>query len=210
MGLFRRPRYDRKTTLDAAAREATRGRRRSAIALYRRVLAAEPGNLEIHRRLAPLLAEDGQAFDAWISFRAVARAHQRRKELGEARSVFQEAARALPQRIDVWLALSRLERRMGREAAAFQTLLEGRRRMGRRRPEAIHLLRQARELRPWDPELVLDLARLLARARQRPEAEWLLEGLAERSRGAERRRVRRTQWRIAPSLAHAWLWLRAA
>jgi len=212
MGWRRRPTYDRRRILEEASREQARGRRRRAIDRYRRVLAVEPGNVDVHRRIAPLLAEDGQAFDAWLSFRAVAQTHQRRKELSEARDAWRRAAEALPDRLDAWLAVSRTERRLGREAAAFEALLAGRGRMrgARRRPEAIHLLRQARELRPWDPEVVIDLARLLARSRQRAEAESLLAQLAERSPRETRRRVRRVHWRIAPSLGNAWLWLRAA
>lgn len=198
--------------LEQAVADEARGRRRRAIAGYRRVLAAEPGNTVVHGRLAPLLAADGQVFDAWLSFRAVAQACMREKKLREARDAWRAAAEALPDKLDAWLAVARAERRLGDPDAARAALLAGRDRMrsARRRPEAIHLLRQARELRPWDPDVVIDLARLLARSGQRSEAETLLEGLAERSGNAERRRVRRAQWRIAPSLGTAWLWLRAA
>jgi tetratricopeptide (TPR) repeat protein len=205
-----RPQYDRRQVLEQAAADAARGRRRRAIEGYRRVLVNEPANPELHQRLAPLLAKDGQAFDAWLSFRTVAQAHLRHKKLREARDVWRQAAEALPDRVDAWLAVARAERRLGHDDAALHALLAGRRRMRRRRAEAIHLLRQAHELRPWDPDVVIDLARLLARSRQRAEAEALLEELARRSPVRVRRRVRRVHWRIAPSLGTAWLWLRAA
>ena len=60
MGLLRRGReFDRSELLEAAARARTRGRPRRAIALYRRVLAREPRSMDLHARLAPLLAETG-------------------------------------------------------------------------------------------------------------------------------------------------------
>jgi thioredoxin-like negative regulator of GroEL len=136
----------------------------------------------------------------------------RSKAPQRALSVWRQAALALPDRVETWLAVSRLERRLGREQRAVDALLAGRRQLQhrRQRPEAIHLLREARALRPWDPDLVLDLARLLSASGRRAEAEDLLEALAERTEGVTRRRVRGAHWRIAPSLARAWLWLRAA
>ena len=69
-----RPRlpYDRQRILEEAARERARNRRRRAIALYRSVLAVERTSADLHAKLAPLLAETGQSFDAWQSYRAVA------------------------------------------------------------------------------------------------------------------------------------------
>jgi tetratricopeptide (TPR) repeat protein len=212
MAWFRRPRYDRRETLEAAGREAVRGRRRRAIALYRTVLVAEPGNVDIHRQLAPLLADDGQVFDAWLSFRAVARAHARDQEFEKALAVWRTAAERLPAKIDAWLAVARLECRLGRTSEAVAALVAGSRHQKRRnqRPAAIHLLREALSLAPGDPQRVVELALLLARSGRKAEGTLLLERLAERAEGADRRRVRGAQWRIAPSFSNAWLWLRSA
>ena len=57
--------YDRNRLLTDAARARKKGRRAKAIALYREVLAVEPENAEIHRRVAPLLAETKQPEAAW-------------------------------------------------------------------------------------------------------------------------------------------------
>ena len=74
MGLLGRQRgFDRGRILAAAARARLKKRRRKAIALYRWVLAVEARNPDLHEKLAPLLAETGQEFDAWISFRATGR-----------------------------------------------------------------------------------------------------------------------------------------
>jgi len=208
----RRTRYDRREVLESAAREAARRRPRRAVALYRRVLFAEPANLDVHRQLAPLLAETGEPFEAWLSYRAVGRAHERHREFTGAREVYREAATRLPEKLDAWLCVARLERRLGDARAARAALLEGRRHQHGRgqRAQARFLLREALDLVPWDPPVVLDLANLLARSGRKAEARLWLEGLAARSRGAPLRRVRGAQLRLSPSLSHAWRWLRTA
>lgn len=204
--------YDRNRILAAAGRAGARGRRRRAIALYRRVLSVETNNGEIHRRIAPLLARSGQEFDAWQSYRVAARDMIRQKRAEQALSSYREAARYLPQKIETWQAVSTLERQLGRKQDALETLLEGRRafKSRRHRAEAIAMLRAAREIEPWNADVVRDLARLLALSDQAPEALAMLGQLAESCEGRELRRLRGAQWRIARTLSHTWLWLQAA
>lgn len=198
--------------MDAAGREAARGKKRRAIALYRSVLVAEPGNLEVHRALAPLLAETGDPLEAWVSYRSVARAHERSRDYERALDVLRDAAERLPQKIEAWLAVARVERRLGRPKAALRALLAGRSHQTRRRqrPAALYLLREALSHAPWEPEIVIDLAALLSRCGRKQEATLWLDGLAERADSNDRRRIRAAQLRLIPSLANAWLWLRAA
>jgi tetratricopeptide (TPR) repeat protein len=210
--LRRRSGYDRATLLDAAARARSRKKRPLAIELYRRVLAVEPHNPELHTKLAPLLAETGQNFDAWQSFRAVARGHLREGHVDRALAVYRDAALYLPQEIQAWQAVARLQHRSGRQQEARETLLEASRNFRTRwlRPQAIVLLRRARDFDAWDFEIVLELARLLASDDQGLEAAMLLDGLVERSRGHRLQRVRATQLRYRPRFATLWSWLRAA
>jgi tetratricopeptide (TPR) repeat protein len=205
-------RYDRSRLLEDAARAASGGRPAKAIALYRWVLAVEPQNADLHLKLAPLLARRRQWFDAWQGFQAAARACLRHGEPDRALDVYRQAAAVLPREVQAWQALARLQHRSGREREAVATLLEGSRQLrhGRLRPRAIHLLRLAREIEPWHFESTHELARLLARSRQREEAAILLRGLARRCAGRQLRRVRAMQLRFRPTPAHAWLWLRAA
>ena len=57
MGWFDRPKhYDRSRILDEAAHARAKKRRKKAIALYRRVLAVERHNAELHAKIAPLLS----------------------------------------------------------------------------------------------------------------------------------------------------------
>lgn len=213
MGLFaRRPAYDRTRVLAAAYQAAARRRYKRAIALYRKVLAVEPDNGEIHEKVAPLLAQAGLSFDAWVSFRTAARAHASSGRPDQALAVFRAATRHLPREVAAWEATADLQREKGRRAEAAQTLLEARGYFRRRdlQPQAIYLLRRVRQLEPWHVEVVLDLVRLLARTSQREEALRLLEGLGSRSSGPDLRRVRAAEFRLSPGFRRAWRWLRAA
>ncbi|MEN8183912.1 MAG: tetratricopeptide repeat protein [Myxococcota bacterium] len=203
--------YDRSRMLETAARATTRRRRRKAIRCYRRVLAAEPQNAGLHLRLAPLLAQTGEHFDAWLSYRIAAKALLRQGQETRAVALHREATRQLPRNADVWCTLARLELKRGRRSEAFEALALGRSRLRRRRerPEAIHLLRQALELEPGHARTTVDLARLLHRSKRREEAWLLLENRAARASGADRRRLRGAQLGLFPSLRHLWLWLRA-
>jgi tetratricopeptide (TPR) repeat protein len=213
LGLIRRRHdYDRKWLLAEAEKARIRGRRRRAISLYRRILAAEPHDLNLHARVAPLLAATGKRFDAWQSYRQAAQVHLRNNSQDEVLALYRDATKALPMQIEAWQWIAKLELKRERREAAIGALLEGRAkfRSRRRRPEAIALLREARNIDAWRVDIVLDLARLLRRSGQSPEAHWILGQLAERSSGRDLRIVRGAQWRIEPSLKNSWYWLRAA
>lgn len=213
MSMFRtKVAYDRTRILDAAAKARARGRRRAAIELYRRVLTVEPGDPDLHAKLAPLLAQTGQKFDAWNSFRTAASAYLRTRQVDQVVAVYKEATNLLPDQLEAWRNLAKIYRKVGRKRQAMETLTEARRhfRGRRRRPQAIYLLRRARDLDAWNPTIVIDLACLLARQRQSHESAWLLEELATRVEGSDLRRVRGAQWRLSPTIRHSWNWFRAA
>jgi tetratricopeptide (TPR) repeat protein len=208
----RRTDYDRKWLLAEAEKARIRGRRRRAISLYRRILAAEPHDPVLHARVAPLLAAAGKRFDAWQSYRQAAQVHLKNQNKEESLALYRDATKTLPMQIEAWQWVAKLELKRERREAAIGALLEGRTkfRSRRRRPEAITLLREARSIDEWRVDIVLDLARLLRRSGQSPEAQWILGQLAERTSGRDLRIVRGAQWRIEPSLKHSWKWLRAA
>jgi tetratricopeptide (TPR) repeat protein len=203
--------YDRSRILDAAARAEARRRRGKAIGLYRWVLAMEPHNGEIHHRVAPLLARTGQPFDAWLSFKAAARAFLHQGQPDKALAVYREAALLVPREAQVWQMIARLQARRGRKRDAVATLIEGSRHFrGRRlRPVAVQLLRRAREIDAWNYEAVLELAKLLASSGQLEEARILLDGLTGRHGGERLRRVRGAQLRLTPGPRQLVLWVRA-
>jgi tetratricopeptide (TPR) repeat protein len=203
--------YDRSRILDEAARARSRRKRARAIELYRWVLAVEPNDATLHAKLAPLLAEAGDHFEAWVSFRAAARSCLREGQADKALAIYQSAALYVPHEHQAWQAVAQLQRKRGRSREAVETLLEGSRRFRSRwlRPYAIYLLRRAREIDPWDFESVLELAGLLALSGQRHEARLLLDELTGRAAGHRLREVRAAQIRVDPGLRSVWQWLRA-
>lgn len=208
----RRHTYDRTRILKEADQARAKKKWHRAIALYRRVLAAEPRNAELHARIAPLLARTGQAFDAWQAFDLAGRACVEAGELDRAAAVYGAATKSLPRHFPAWQALAEVETRQQRPSRAREVLLAGRTQMkGRgRSPEAIALLRSALDLEPEDVPTALDLCRLLARTRQQAEARFMLARLAESTDGRSLRRVRGLAWRLDPSLRNTWSWMRAA
>lgn len=74
---------------------------------------------------------------------------------------------------------------------------------------AIALYRWALVVEPRNADLHAKLARLLAANHQREEARLLLDGLADRCRGRDLRRVRGVEMRISPGPASLWRWIRA-
>ena len=204
--------YDRTRILGAAARARAKNKRRKAITLYRSVLAVERSNPELHARIAPLLAETGQRFDAWVSYQILAQSCLRDGSTERALAVYREAAGYLPHETQVWLALARLHLKRGKRSEAVEALLEGACQFRSRWhwPEAVHLLRRIHSIAPWEFDAVFELARLLAKSDQAAEARRFLEGLETRFSGERLRRVYAAQFRLDGDLRYAWRWLRCA
>lgn len=197
--------------LAEAHRSRNRGRDRRAISLYKRILLEDPHNADVALRLAPMLARRGEGFEAWQIYRLVARDFAKAKQYAECLTVYREACRFVPWEFEAWRLCAELQLKMGREEAAFETLVDGRNhfRDVNGRAQAIQLLCRARAIEPWEPHVVLDLARLYARSDQADVSLELLSCLALRVRGALLRRVRALQWRITLDPRYAFLWLRA-
>ncbi len=204
--------YDRTRVLEAATRARSRQQHRKAIRLYRWVLAHEPRNPELHLKLAPILAEAGHRFDAWVSFRTAARTFLAEDRVDKALDVYREACDCLPDELDCWLEMAELQRRRRREADALQLLMEARLqfRVRWRRPEAAHILRRVLRLVPWHVAASIDLARILAHLDQRQEALLILDRLARHCEAVDLRRVRRARFRISKRLRDGWAWLRTS
>jgi tetratricopeptide (TPR) repeat protein len=212
--LRRTPSYDRARFLARAARASRRGgrrQRRKAIALLREVLAHEPENQELHRKLAALLAADGQTREAWASYRKALDHLIGRGFADQAVGVCREAVRSLPRQASTWRALAALEVERQRPADAICALLEGRAQFRSRsqRAEALELLTEARRIDPRHLEAGIELARLLGRSGNRSSALSILEELM-RAHPGQLRRLCAVQFRIAPGLRSACRWLRAS
>jgi tetratricopeptide (TPR) repeat protein len=212
MGWLRREKpYDRSRLLKDAARARKKGKRQKAIALYGELLAAEPDNADLHRRIALLLAETKQPAAAWQSYRRAADGLVSQGFTEKAVGVLREASAHLPREPELWGRLADLEIQRRRPADAHKVLLEGRGhfRSKRDRSNAILLLLRARKLAPRDFRTNYDLAGLLAKAGARGRARSLLEEIASWARTGQLWRVRARQFVLSPTPAAAWGWLRA-
>ena len=116
----------------------------------------------------------------------------------------------MPGEFEAWRLCAELQLKMKKPEGAFETLIEGRMHFGgpNQRGQAIALLTRAREIEPWDDDLLIDLASLYAASDQSELALELLSTLALRVHGAMLRRVRALQLRLTASPRYAWLWLR--
>ena len=204
--------YDQRLILERADRARARGQRKSAVRLYREALSLDRSRIEIHEKLAPLLAAGGETFDAWNSYRALAHAALRAGRDDRAIAIYREAAHALPREIQAWQGLARLLLRQSEDAAAVEALIEGSRqfRAHWNRPEAIHLLRRARAIAPWHFEVVVELAGHLSRGDQKPEARMLLEGLEQRCEPHRLPRLRAAQLAVQPGVRSLFRWFSSA
>ncbi|MCH7869618.1 MAG: hypothetical protein IH881_18135 [Myxococcales bacterium] len=212
MGYFRRRRgYDRKLLLTEACDLQRRNKHKRAVILLRKILTAEPNNVEIHALIAPSLAELGLEFCAWTSYEHVTAALSRDGKKQSALDYYCDATTRMPRHLEAWVSRVALTRSMGRRDDARQILesaLPHFRRRATRYP-LISLLRCLLDIEPGNKCAALELAYLLSKTSQKYEALVLLSKLADASNGSFLQNVRRTQWRIEPSLAHSWLWLRS-
>ena len=194
-----------------ANRARNKGKHRAAIRLYRQVLVENPNNRDAALRLAPMLAVDGECFEAWQLYRRVALEHARDKQYVECLAVYREACRYVPGEFEAWRLCADLLVKLKRHDEAFETLLDGRTHFAhsRTRSQAIALLTRAREIEPWDGFLLVDLAQLYAAQDQTDLALELLSTLACRVEGADLRRVRWLQFTLTFSGRHFLLWLKS-
>lgn len=205
-------RRDRKLLLAEANKARTDGDERRALALYRRVLLEEPRNVTVALRVAPLLARQGEGFEAWQLFRMASQELMRARRREECLAALREACLYVPGEFEAWRLRADVELRLGRDDAAYQTLMEGSAVFSRphTRAQAIALLERARTIEPWDPEAAFQLARLYARTHQRDGALELLAHLTVHLEGKKLRRALALQGRISRRPRYAWLWLRSA
>lgn len=207
----RKDEYDRSRLLVDAARALRKGKLQKAVSRYREILGVEPGNDDIHRRLAPVLARMGQREAAWASYQRAAEALEKRGFVERAVGVYREAACRLPRLGDVWLAIAELEVARGRRPDAVVALRDGRSKLKARsdRADVIRLLERSRELAPMDFQAGFELAGLLAKVGRRDAALELLDELAQRCDARTLRRVRARQLNLAPGVRSFWRWLQA-
>ncbi len=204
--------YSRTELLATADRARARGRRKQAIAGYRRVLEANPQDLTVHAKLAPLLAASGDRPGALVSFRTAADGQAKAGFHERALSLFIQASEHYPDEETLWPEIARLHLQRGRRAEAVAALTEGawRLHLGRQYGMAERVLRLGLQFEPYDADALAILARTVHKAGRRDEAVAILEDLSGRVRGRRRAAVRGLLFRLNPTLPHLWAWARAS
>lgn len=206
---IRRPEsYNRADKLDAAARATRRGRKGRAIAEYSKVLTLDPGDFDVHAKVAPLLAQKGRYDEAWTSYTSAAEGFHARGFTDRAIGIYRQAGRCIPGKTEPWESVVRLQMEKGLKADAVNTLVDAAERFkGRKmRPGRIKLLRRAFDVAPWHPDVTFTLAASLAKSGSPAESLKLFNGLAERTTGREHSRVRLAILLRFPSPGNAWRW----
>ncbi len=200
----------RRQLFSEANRARSKGRTQRAVTLFRELLCEDPGDLDVLLRLAPLLAREGEGFEAWSLYRRACKALLAAGRHEACLAAFREANRVLPYEFEAWRLTSELERKLGREREAFETLLEGRRQFRTRfvRAQAIALLELARDIHAWDHEVVLDLARLYVQTGQIAQALRLLDGALAHATPSQLGDVRWAQLQATRSPRYLMLWIR--
>ncbi len=212
MGWFSKPTYDRSSSMSRAAKAEGRGKRKKAIAEYRKVLAQEPDNPVIQVKLATLLAQTKQHDEARLKFMAAAETYEKQAFEDKALAVYRQAVAFMPKRVEMWERMAQLDVKRERNPEAIRDLLDGAKSFRKRkeRQSAIRLLRMATKIEPWQFEATMSLAKLLRKEGAKPEARKLYEGLVQRNRAVRLRKVRGAMFRMSPTPGAAWRWLRAA
>jgi len=203
--------FNRRDELAAADVARARGRRKQAIAGYRRLLEADPKDLTVHAKIAPLLAAGGDRAGALASFRTAADGQAKAGFHERALSLFIQAAEHYPDEETLWPEIARLHLQRGRRAEAVAVLTQGgwRLHLARQYAVAERVLRLALQFEPHDADAIAILARTVRAAGRREEAVQLLEDLAGRVRGRRLAAVRGILFRVDPTPSHLWGWMGA-
>ena len=212
-GWFRRkPLYDRREILAAAAIAQGKGKPKKALEHYRKVLEMEPENPTLLMKTAVLFAETRQPDDAWRSFTKAADLFRQDGLVDKWSSVWSQAVIYFPRSADAWLALAQAKASRGVAADAAAALLTGSRNFTRRkeRETRVRLLEEAFRLGPYTYDVTMEYSAALVASGMRSDAFELLEELTARASGSRLRKVRGRLFRLRPTPAAAWRWLRAS
>ncbi len=203
--------FNRTEELAAADVARARGRRKQAIAGYRRVLEAHPEDLTVHAKIAPLLAASGDRTGSLASFRTAADGQAKAGFHERALSLFIQAAEHYPDEEPLWPEIARLHLQRGRRAEAVAALTQGgwHLHLMRQYPVAERVLRLALQFEPYDADAIAILARTVRAAGRPDEAVKLLEDLSARVRGRRLAAVRGLLFRTRPSFGRLWAWIHA-
>lgn len=202
--------YDRNELLGRAGKFRAQGRIRKAVREYEKVLAADPRDVEVHSKIAPLYIRLGRRRQAKASLARVIASHEKQgfvdKAIANLRLALSLDRRDLPLRmrlVDLYLEKSLPGDALRLLAGARRTF-----RHARFLREAIAVEERILGISPDDFRAQVSLVRLLYRAGRRREGGERLQRMESdwASRG-NKPHWRKTRWllfRYAPSPATLW------
>jgi tetratricopeptide (TPR) repeat protein len=207
-----RGRPSRRELLDAANKAMGRGRVKAALGAYLRTMEHHGPDPTIDAKVAALYARLRRITRARAHFVSASTQFLSAGFDEKALAVYKSAVSCLPTQLDVWQELVDLQRSQGRTADAVHTLMAARKYFKGRafQQQRTRLLQQVLELEPGNAQAKLELAVLFSRQGRPVEAREALEALVPHARGSRLRRVRGALFRLSPTPAAAWRWLRAA
>lgn len=186
--------YDRRKLLDEAERARLRGKRKKAIAGYRKILDQEPNDAVIHGKLAPLLAQSNQREEALRSFHTAATAYSVQGFEEKALSMFLQAAEINPHDPELWLKVAEGHAKRQRKADAVAALMVGAGHSRKTQPSvAIALLERAVGYDGLHLDATVSLAKLLGKDGRKADGLRLLHTLSTQLGGKAQRKIRAAQ-----------------
>jgi len=147
----------------------------------------------------------------WKSFTHAAELFQKDGLVDKWSSVWAQTVIYFPRSHEAWLSLAKAKSARGVPAEAAAMLLTGSRNFTRRkdREMKVTLLEEAFRLVPYQFDVTMAYVAALVANKQRGDAFDLLEEMVERTSGSKLRKIRGKMFRLRPTPASAWRWLRA-
>ena len=204
--------FERRAALEKAAEARSKGKRKKAIELYRSVLASTPDDHEVHSKLAPILAENGDEQEAIASFRIAADGFHKKGFTDRAIALLRQSVEHVPSDVDAWLRVADLLEIRLKKKEAEKVLEEARTHFTKKSAlgAAARLLDAHRKLDPKRIDVAIDRAQVAKRSGQRGFGILLLTDLAAGVDGKARKQLRRALFGLKPTPASFWRWLRNA
>jgi tetratricopeptide (TPR) repeat protein len=204
------PQINRSEVLSAADKLRVKGKYKKAVLEYRKLIALDPTDADVHAKVGPLLVKLGDRDEALKSFRAAADGYLQRGFADRAIAMYAQAAAAFPKEPSVWERVGRLHFERGRRAEGVKALLTGAGQIKQRSqlPEAEKLLRQALTYEPLHIDATVALCRVLKGLGKKAEARQALADLTRQIRGPAVKKVRAAELKLFPGLGTFLRWLR--
>lgn len=214
MRLFRAtPGYDRSGFFERAEAYRSQGKIGKAIREYERILAADPLDVDVHAKIAPLYILTGRRQKAKASLPRLAAWYESQGFLDKAIAMLRLVLKLDRRDLNARLRLAELYLQKDLPHSALGLLEAGRRVFRGRRflDEALAVEERILRIAPDDFRAQAEAVRLLGktgRGREGRDRLWRME--AHWARKRNRKNWRKTRWllsRHAPSPATAWGWL---